>query len=357
MSLPRIVLITVALSILVIYSIKLWRNAERISGNAIFKFVLGGLLLPLHPILRSTDNHSLVIDAIATVSQYYSMVFVHLGALQLRQNKAYISIMKNRLFLWVTAISVIMIGLIALDGANFASFSDNEPFNPTLWYYLFYGINYGLIFAISLAILITFNNETYTHSEAKKAIWWYLGPLCIFFLACGMGTMVINVLLSAAGNTTYKTDLNALYDLCKLLFAVAFGIFALLPLIPKTVLNRLFRPIERFIAHRIETHNHLIAQLHQTITPLVPGVRFDGTFRSRDDQLTEIADCWLMIWTHTDHTRYRSATQKAQLLTHLSREGRIFTDFGSFEPPIMPSDEIRDSVLVAKQLARIGLHA
>lgn len=357
MSLPRIVLITVALTILVIYSIKLRRNAERISGNAIFKFVLGGLLLPLHPMLRSVDNHSLVIDGIATLSQYYSMVFVHLGALQLRQNKAYISITKNRLFLWVTAISLVMIGLITIDGANFASFSDNEPFNPTLWYYLFYGINYGLIFAISLAILITFNNETYTHSQAKKAIWWYLGPLCIVFLACGMGAMFINVLLSAAGNTTYKTNLNALYDLCKLLFAVAFGIFAILPLIPKALLNRLFRPIEQLIAKRISTHNRLIAQLHQTITPLVPGVRFDGTFRSRDDQLTEIADCWLMIWTHTDHTGYRSAAKKAQLLMELSHEKRVFTDFGLLEPPIMPSDEIRDSVSVAKHLTRVGLYA
>jgi hypothetical protein len=347
---PRILSIIIATMIICMYSLKLRRNFESVSKDALVKFLVGGFLFPLHPLMRVSDNTSVVFQIVATLSQYYSILFIHLGVTQLKRGKVYFNIFKEKIICFVNLMSILMISLILVEKENLVSFSDGEKYVPTHTYYIFYIINYLIIFTVCLSILFTFNKENYTHQEVKKAIWWYLGPFCIVFMTVGSGVMIVNVLLSYVWGDYYKDILNDVYSSSKLLFVISLGLFTIIPLLPNLLLEKLFNPIRVILDNRSKKQNELIKYLHKHMVTIVPNVRLNDKFNERADHLAEIADARLLISTNKPKDWYRSPKSEASLILEMINNKEVLNDFGDFNPIEKGLDEIKHNVKVAEYL-------
>ncbi len=346
-TLARIALLCFLALNIIVGSYKLCKNRARISTPVITNFVIAALLLSIHTLAKVVIKEvSVWAYILGDVTQHYGALFGYIGTYQLVNNKSYYALSKSKVFIFVTILSIVTTFTTIYNTNNLTSFVDNEPYIPSITYYISNAAHYLVFLVLSLLISLLYlhnlrihQNPVYTAIRSMLLI----GFLCI---SAAMLIVEINLFVSIFITNVAQQQLNIIYHILKLVFAVLLTPI----LIAQPLIAFLSEAVNVYRIRRHQENITWLRYLHSTLTRIVPQIRLNDV-SDEDDLLIEIADAEEHILSHVP-LHHPDPKLIAHHIHQLLVEQVVVERPGPHLPPTT-KHPVNHSIRIAKHLKRL----
>jgi len=257
-------------------------------------------------------------------------------------------IYRDSLFWFVTLSAIIEIILIYLERHNLGSFVDNEYFNPTITYYIYY----SMIFIVP-AIVILFPAKEFLDVllQFRSVPSFIRVTSALIAIDIGVFAFIICLInLWIFQGSALQRPLNLSFQLLRPLFFVI-----IIPIVLSTeTLSRFGKPLEPFIERMKKEQFERLKRLRDTIQPIVLCIAsVPDEVLSIDWLVTELGFMRDVVWSQTPHWWYLTARREAQILFEHIQNKQPITDYGSYGQLPSWANTVWRNIAVAHHLVQM----
>lgn len=355
---PKVLIICI---LVVYFGYRLSQNPDAIGRTMIVKLLLSALLGILALSTASPNYHPWWLYFLRTSLMNYSIVLAYLAIDQMLNNKPYQPILKHKLFLSITALSIVA---LILDYMRRAALNSTLPtmmntaFFQTDWFsQIVFILDYGVPWYLGILTIFLYWRNLHRYLDLNYIVRrsvcmlgflasiFCIGSFCLLMAGLNLASFLFS---GHIGNSQINQICNTISLLTSSLLILGFTV-------PEFVLTRATRPLERYLTWRRQQQRALLAYLHEKMIQIVPGVHLphNGLLEARI--LIEISDARQIIWSQTPRTKLITPREEAEYLFYLICNHRVFDTPGAYLPPKTRHRSIlKHDLAVAKHLKRLS---
>lgn len=335
----------------ILYNVRYWyRSTNRVSQATGILIILGMSLLAISTAAAVQHPSTLILRLVTVAAFHQSILLLHFSLVQLIETDVK-PFYTTKLYLGVTVLSMVNLGLEWVRRDNLGSFIDNEVYRPDAVYFASYMLFYALWFMVgvkTLPLVRRFMHQntglTYRLRGATALGAWSLIVVCALIEEINLG-------LSLVIGDVYRADLNALYHALK----APVGLLAMLGAAPTPFFVVAARPVDGWMKRRQAKHTQLINALHAVMIQIAPRVHLPNEALRDIRAPIEISDARDVIWSHYPRTQPITPQDEANLLRTLLHENVTLTTIGPYQPPtideVLPTHNLKVATLLTKREA------
>ncbi len=344
----RIILIPIILGYLILAAHRIKSNWNSSTQRVVVLMIICSIILLISVIIAIPKPVTMVADIIRMTSMLYSMFIAYIILKHIYQNKVFVSILRDPLFTITTIVSLYVV-VADLNRNSFGVITDNDPVTMDFFYTTSSLASYVLMsFLSGITLYWIYITASSSKSLIYKARLSTSGIAFLVITIC-CAAIIINIVLAALGNFTYRSSLNAVYHYGKLVYFPAM--FAAI-MLPERTMNYLLKPLYRIQEAKSRQTREDIRYLHERMISIVPSVKLGYEKLNMDDMVVEIADARMILWTNVpiDSQSTISPQSEAIVIQDLLNKRTIFENVGTYTAPCPPSNELKHNIDVAKSL-------
>jgi hypothetical protein len=281
---------------------------------------------------------------------HYAILCFYFAVDHLLNNKRYIPIIKNKVFITVTALTILNLITDYIRRDNLSPFIDYDVARPTLSYYSGELLHYGTLLYISVVALQIYISQLHQPGGIAFSFRRFVGFLTFFTGLIATSLLCIGLVVSMLWNDSYRLLFTTFYHYSKI---IILGLILIGFALPQSFMSIFTRPIERYQHYRRNKNQALLVKLHYAMTTIVPFVVLasDNDLLRQYRMEVEINEARETIYSHHPELQPNSASKETALIRRLQRERVVYLRYGSHTPSL-PADSHKRNLAVARDMAR-----
>jgi hypothetical protein len=351
-AIERRVIICTFGTFLLVYTWRAYRNNNEAGRSAIIKLVLfaGLTLLPSAALIAGVPGWLRLLLEIGPT--YYGAFFAYLAMDQFLNDKQYQPIIENKLFIPISVMYTVALGLGILLGNHRTEFTSETSYYNILLQYILSFIDYFIMIYILVNIIRAYQDSfIFSTSDTRILLRCFLCTVCCVIGLIGFVIVELNLLAYMLyNNDVYRYDINRVYNV----FRIIASLFLLMSfLLPSPIISRITPSLDRYLDRRRQRDRELIAYMHKVISQIVPSVVLSYDHLHTEDMLIEIGDALSLIRTHFPGKWLSQVGYEAKMIRQLLDRNEPISLPGTYTPRPSRYNEVRYTVALAMHLKQM----